>query len=191
MIKAETVRQEIIRLSENDDVRVVKLDLSDLQSVKEAAQDILDKERQLDIIVNNAGLYFAKGLTKDKFNIIFGANYVGHFLLNYLLLELIIRSDYARIVSVSSMMYSRAKNLDFTRKNESGEKYPFLNSYEISKLAMVLHMKYLAKLLKEYGVKTYAVHPGMVDTGIFQGMENHLNPCSVGVFQCVKRFKLS
>ncbi|CAD5124917.1 DgyrCDS13162 [Dimorphilus gyrociliatus] len=188
LANAETVKQELIKLSENDDIRVVKLDLSDLKSVRECAREILSTEDHLDIIVNNAGAAFGPSITKDKFHYIFGINYVGHFLLNYLLLELIVKSNYGRIVSVSSMMYSRAKTLDFTPRDQSDIRYPFLKTYETSKLAMILHMRHLSRLLREYRINTYSLHPGMVDTGIFQGMEDNHNALLVAIFECVKRF---
>lgn len=83
---------------------VVPLDLSSLKSVRNCARQLLEKEKRIDLLINNAGIMmcpYAK--TEDGFEIQFGTNHLGHFLLTLLLLPKIIESAPARIVTVSSM----------------------------------------------------------------------------------------
>lgn len=82
---------------------VVPLDLSSLKSVRNCAQQLLEKEKRIDILINNAGIMmcpFSK--TDDGLELQIGTNHLGHFLLTMLLLPKIIESTPARIVTVSS-----------------------------------------------------------------------------------------
>lgn len=126
-------------------------------------------------MVNNAGTGFAIGFTKDNYPLNFQVNYLGHFLLNYLLLELIIKTKNARIVSASDLFYLNVQSLDFKPKDENGIKYPELDTYYTSKLLLILHMSYLAKRLKKFGVNTYSAHPGIVNTDVLNKNDNRFN----------------
>lgn len=83
---------------------VVPLDLSSLNSVRKCAQQLLEKEKRIDLLINNAGIMMCPyGKTEDGFEMQLGTNHLGHFLLTLLLLPKIIENPPARIVTVSSM----------------------------------------------------------------------------------------
>lgn len=85
---------------------VVPLDLSSLKSVRNCARQLLEKEKRIDLLINNAGIMMCPhAKTEDGFEIQFGTNHLGHFLLTLLLLPKIIESAPARIVTVSSMAH--------------------------------------------------------------------------------------
>ena len=86
--------------------------------------------------------------TKQKFHSIFGVNYVGHWLLTYLLLDILKKSAPSRVVNVASTRHYYAKEMDLTEMGENGIKFPFLSAYKHSKLGNVLHAKELARRLK-------------------------------------------
>lgn len=82
------------------------LDLSSLESVKKCATNILKNESEINLLINNAGIFLSKEkFTKDGFESNFAVNYLGHFLFTLLLLPKIIESKPARIVNVSSISF--------------------------------------------------------------------------------------
>lgn len=120
-------------------------------------------EAQLHILVNNAGVGSCpKALTKDGFEMQFGTNHLGHFLLTNLLLDLLKNSAPSRIVVVSAMLH---KMTDIRKDDLMAEKsYSAFEAYCHSKLANILFAKELAKKLAGTGVTVNSCHPGVVQT---------------------------
>jgi NAD(P)-dependent dehydrogenase (short-subunit alcohol dehydrogenase family) len=69
------------------------LDLASLRSVRACAEHLLATESRIDVLVNNAGVVSPKALTEDGFEMNFGTNHLGHFLLTQLLMPLITKSS--------------------------------------------------------------------------------------------------
>lgn len=87
------ITAEEIRATTSNPVEVYKLDLASLRSVRECAEKVQEKEEKIDILVNNAGIMSCpKWQTEDGFDMQFGTNHLGHFLLTELLLPLIKKS---------------------------------------------------------------------------------------------------
>ncbi|XP_047013031.1 retinol dehydrogenase 12, like isoform X3 [Ictalurus punctatus] len=106
MEKADEATKEIAEVSGNQNVVCKKLDLADSNSIREFAQNINSEEKQLNILINNAGVMACPyGKTADGFEMQIGVNHMGHFLLTFLLIDLLKRSAPARIVTVSSMAH--------------------------------------------------------------------------------------
>ncbi|XP_036367307.1 retinol dehydrogenase 12-like isoform X1 [Octopus sinensis] len=171
LVKAENAAKEIKKMTGNESVATVHLDLADLESVKKMSQQILKNETRLDILINNAGIGVkVKECTKQNFDLYFGVNYLGHFLLTYLLLDLLKKSAPSRIINVSSHAHIFVKRLPSLERGDlSGKvKYPQLSGYATSKLANILHAQILAKKLKGTGVTANSLHPGMVKTEILK-----------------------
>ena len=91
---------------------------------------------------------FCPGVSKQGFSKLFAVNYLSHFHLTRLLLDLLMKSPSARVVNVSSAMYAFQRKLNFAVTNERGHKYPHLKDYKCSKLAAVLHALHMADILK-------------------------------------------
>ncbi len=144
------------------DAEFVPLDLADLDSVRAAADIVLQKDEPLHVLINNAGLAGLRGQTKQGFELIFGTNHLGHFLLTELLLPRLRKSAPARIVNVSSGSHYQAKGIDFGALKERTKTVTSMAEYEVSKLANVLFTKELARGRAGAGVTSYALHPGMV-----------------------------
>lgn len=106
-LKAEKAVQKIIKKSGNQQVDYQLIDLSDLDSVKDFAKNIHSKIDKLDILINNAGVMGCPDSwkTKQGFDMQFGVNYLGHFLLTHLLLDLIKKTPNSRVVNVSSCVH--------------------------------------------------------------------------------------
>lgn len=139
------------------------LDLASLDSVREAARRFADSGRSIEVLVNNAGIGARRGVSADGFEIHFAVNHLGHFLLTHHL-QPSLRSG-SRIVTVTSSVHFRAKGIDFERLRQRSRSFYGLEEYAVSKLANVLFTREMARRLPDR--RTYAVHPGLTDTGIF------------------------
>lgn len=142
-----------IRSQVKDATLVLKrLDLSSLASVRAFADEMLHEEMRLDVLINNAGLYMdpPTAKTQDGFEIHFGVNHLGHFLLTNLLLDLLEKSSPSRIVVVSSGLAKRA-HIDFdniyAEKGHPGRQDHMTGPYAQSKLANMLFAHELSKRL--------------------------------------------
>lgn len=109
--KAMSTAEFIRNKTGNGNVFVELLDLASLESIRQFSKKINKQEERIDILVNNAGIMACpKWKTKDGFEMQFGTNHLGHFLLTNLLLEKIKQSGAARIVNVSSLAYESSHN---------------------------------------------------------------------------------
>ncbi|XP_031716847.1 retinol dehydrogenase 11-like isoform X1 [Anarrhichthys ocellatus] len=108
MDRGNKAAEEVKKRSGNDNVIVKKLDLASLQSVRQLAKDVLASEGRLDVLINNAGVMSCpKWQTEDGFEMQFGVNHLGHFLLTNCLLDLLKKSASSRIITVSSLAHQR------------------------------------------------------------------------------------
>jgi retinol dehydrogenase-12 len=153
---------EAIRLQGlSADVRVMRLDLASLRSVREFAAAFTKEYSRLDVLIENAGVSTgSRRVTADGFEMDLGVNHLGHFLLTELLLPTLKASAPSRIVVVSSSVHSRAR-IDFD--DLQGERsWSVMGSYGQSKLANMLFVRALSKRLDGSGVVVNAVHPGVI-----------------------------
>lgn len=150
------------------DLLPMELDLANLQSVRKFADQVKSSFPEIHLLINNAGVSYPKGvrkLTDDGFEIHFGVNHLGHFLLTLLLLDTLKRSKSPRIIIVSSMLHEKAK-LNVDDLNSERTTQPSL--YACSKLANMYFCRELARRLEDSDVKVYALCPGWVYTGLFR-----------------------
>ncbi|KAM6942700.1 retinol dehydrogenase 13-like [Xenentodon cancila] len=163
MTRARIAADEIRQKSGNGNVVVKKLDLASLQSVRDLARDVQENESRLDILINNAGIMMCpKWETEDGFEMQFGVNHLGHFLLTDCLLDLLKKSAPSRVVIVSSLAHERG-SIHFDDINLDQDYTPD-RGYRQSKLANVLFGKELAARLLGTGVTVYSLHPGVIRT---------------------------
>jgi NAD(P)-dependent dehydrogenase (short-subunit alcohol dehydrogenase family) len=141
---------------------MVALDLGDLDQVRQCAEGLLASDRPLHVLLNNAGLAGTRGLTKSGFELAFGTNHVGHFLLTMLLAPRLLATPSSRIVNVASKSHYQAKGIDFDAVRRTTSTITGLPEYEVSKLANVLFTKELARRIGPKGVRSYSLHPGVV-----------------------------
>ena len=141
------------------------LDLSSLASVRNFADLFKGKFERLDLLINNAGIMMTPfGLTKDGVEQQFGVNHLGHFLLTGLLLDVLEKTENARIVSLSSIAHQRGDIQLDTLNNE--DSYSRMGAYSQSKLACLMFAYELQRRLEKAGMKTISVaaHPGVSQT---------------------------
>ena len=165
--RGEAAVADVKKRSGNNNVVFVQLDLGSLDSVRTFAAKILKDEPHIDILINNAGVMMLpkRSLTTDGFEMQFGVNHLGHFLLTNLLLDRIKETPRARIVNLSSAAQGFIGKLDFDNLN-CERSYSVTGSYFASKLENVLFTRSLAKRLEGSGVTTNAVDPGTINTGL-------------------------
>jgi retinol dehydrogenase 12 len=155
-------------------VESIPLDLSSFESVRQCASVFQARNYPLHILINNAGGSVPgrhASFTVDGFEMTFGTNHLGHFLLTNLLLEDLKRSAPARVITVSSELhnpaYASGPAPDFDYDNLKGEKYynPQV-FYRNSKLANMWFAYELQRRLTGTGVTSNAVCPGFVPEAI-------------------------
>ena len=152
------------------------LDLGDLDSVRRCARMFLARDLPLHLLVNNGGLAGSRGMTKSGFEIAFGTNHIGHFLLTQLLLDALKRSGPARIVTVASRAHYRAPGIDWQALRETTKTRAGLPEYSVSKLANVLFSAELARRLVGTGLTTYSLHPGVVASDVWRTVPWPIRP---------------
>lgn len=163
--RAEAAKQSVLDSHPNAQLTLLPLDLADLESVCQCAKQFGEQFSKLDVLINNAGVVpYSKQLTKQGFEMQFGVNHLGHFLLTKKLLPYLKAAQSARVVNLTSMIH-RVGNIDFD--SFKGDKwYMALKEYGQSKLANVLFTKSFAEKYKEEGITAYCLHPGAVATNI-------------------------
>jgi retinol dehydrogenase-12 len=166
--KTSPVLDALKALSPKTETLFVPAELTDLESVTRAADQILALAHPIDALIDNAGIAGVQGITKDGFEIAFGTNHLAHFLLTEKLLPLISRSPSGRIVLVSSNGHYRAPAIDWEALKRSTRSMTGLPEYFVSKLCNVLYGKELARRLASTSVTTYSLHPGGVASDIWQ-----------------------
>jgi NAD(P)-dependent dehydrogenase (short-subunit alcohol dehydrogenase family) len=144
------------------------LDLGDLASVRRCAEHFLALGEPLHVLLNNAGVAGCRGTTVSGFELAFGVNHLGHFLLTELLLERLKLSAPSRVVNVASKAHYGAKQLDWSALERPTRSLTGYREYEVSKLCNVLHAKELALRLEGTGVTTYALHPGLIASDVWR-----------------------
>ena len=166
--KTRPVIDEIVAQTGNTAVEFLSLDLGDLASVRACADEFLRTGEPLHGLINNAGLAGQRGMTASGFELAFGTNYVGPFLLTGLLLDRLRESAPARIVNVSSIGHYRAAGIDYEAVRQPTKSRTGMPEYSVSKLGNVLHAQELARRLEGDRVTTYSLHPGAVATDVWR-----------------------
>ncbi len=166
--KGADVVREIIAATGNSKVQCLAMELGDLESVRACAESFLAKDLPLHLLINNAGIALTPGITPSGFELAFGTNHIGPFLFTNLLLERIVQSAPARIVTVASVGHYKAKGIDFEAVCRKSDSSYSSNEYYVSKLANVLFSAELARRLEGTNVTTYALHPGVVASNVWR-----------------------
>jgi NAD(P)-dependent dehydrogenase (short-subunit alcohol dehydrogenase family) len=152
-------------------VSVVRLDLASLESVRAAADQILDACQRVDLLINNAGLMWpGYGRTADGFELQFGTNHLGHFALTGLLLEAMLPVPGSRVVTVSSTGH-RTGRINFADL-QSQRHYGRMAAYAQSKLANLMFTYELQRRLSAAGAPAAALaaHPGVAFTELTRSL---------------------
>lgn len=152
-----------IKVATGVNIGSLELDLSELNSVDSFVEYYFNTNKQLDILINNAGTISGKRrLTNDGFELTFASNYLGSFYLTKRLLPLISENSGNRIINLSSELYRNVKGgLDLNNLQLS-HGYSPSKAYANSKLAVML---FTFELVRRYAnIESFAIHPGVIRT---------------------------
>ena len=165
--KGNAAVQRITQADTQAKATLIQLDLSNLASIRRFSDEFTSRYQRLDMLINNAGIMqvpFAK--TVDGFESQFATNHVGHFALTGLLLNHILSTPQARVISVSSWGHHFGK-IDFDNLNAE-KTYDAGGAYAHSKLANLLFIYELQRRFESAGVDAIAAaaHPGWSFTNL-------------------------
>jgi NAD(P)-dependent dehydrogenase (short-subunit alcohol dehydrogenase family) len=166
--RTEAAAADVAARGGSKDVSSLLCDFSSQAEIRRLAGEVMARLPSLHVLVNNAGaVNKARRLTVDGIEATFAVNHLGYFLLTNLLLDLLVKSAPARVVTVASIGHRRG-TLDFDDLGfERG--YGIMKAYARSKLANVLFAAELARRLDGRGVASNSLHPGSVATNIWSG----------------------
>jgi len=170
--KGNDAADRIRAASPNAVITVQELDLTSLDSVRMAADQLRADYPRIDLLINNAGvMYTDKAATKDGFELQFGTNHLGHFALTGQLLDNMLPVEGSRVVTVSSVGHRIRAKIHFDDLNLD-RNYNRVVAYGQSKLANLLFTYELARRLEAKGTPTVALaaHPGAADTELLRNM---------------------
>jgi NAD(P)-dependent dehydrogenase (short-subunit alcohol dehydrogenase family) len=160
--RAEAARTEVITETGNDRISVLPLDLAKQRSVRDAADRFRSEHHKLDVLVNNAGAWWAdRRLSPDGVELVWATNVVGPQLLTQLLLPSLRASGAGRIVNVSSIY---AGGLDLDDTEYARRPYSGIQAYQASKQAGRMLTWTLADQLRGEPISVNALSPGFMKT---------------------------
>ncbi len=166
--KLTATLQDVERRSAGADVHPLVLDLANLASVRQAA-DEARRFGPVHLLVNNAGVMATPyRRTVDGFELQLGTNHLGHFALTGLLLPQLVASGDARVVTVASQMHRMARRAPLGDPRLPHGRYNRWRAYSESKLANLLFTFELERRAREHDLplKALAVHPGKAATSL-------------------------
>jgi len=160
--RGEAARERVARATGSDRLEVVVADLFVQAQVRRLAEEIVASHPRLDVLVNNAGMVFSERQeTADGIERTWALNHLAPFLLTNLLMDLLVASAPARVVTVASNAHTRA-TLDIDDPEYARRPYRSFGAYGQSKLANILFTLELARRLEGRGVTANCLHPGFV-----------------------------
>lgn len=175
--KVDPVLDEIRKIDPKVSAQFVSCELSDQDSVRQAAEAILKDATisKIDVVINNAGVMAIMDYTLDKHGneLTLSSNHIGHFLLTNLLMPKILAAGKgARIVNLSSYGHRTGVFRFHDPNYDGGKAYNPWTAYGQSKTANILFSVELARRLKDHGIHSFSVHPGVIMT---TGLANHID----------------
>ncbi|MGI9345947.1 MAG: SDR family NAD(P)-dependent oxidoreductase [Gammaproteobacteria bacterium] len=168
--KGEAAASEIRASTGNQAVEAEELELGSLDNIQAFSQRVLARHSAIDLVINNAGIMAcAEGQTADGFEMQFGTNHLGHFLMTCLLMPAVLNAPAPRIVSLSSRGHQMSPVV-FEDLFFADREYDKWLAYGQSKTANILFAVELQKRLGQKGVNAYSVHPGVIMTKLGRHM---------------------
>lgn len=169
--RGEAARERILgAVAAAPTLEVRQLELGSLANVRAFAARFLDDHDRLDLLINNAGVMATpQGTTSDGFELQFGSNHLGHFLLTTLLAPALIAGAPSRVISLSSRGHAFS-DVDLDDPNFERTTYEPFVSYGRSKTANALFAVGFDKRFAAQGVHAYSVHPGGIHTELGRNM---------------------
>ncbi|ESO83498.1 hypothetical protein LOTGIDRAFT_197173 [Lottia gigantea] len=160
---------DIKKRSRNENVKLMKLNLASFVSIRDFVEEFKKNESNLDILVNNAGVMMMPFMeSEENFEMQFGVNYLGTFLLTELLLDVLKKTKGSRIINTIASAVNLGDinydDINLTKDYSPGK------GFAQSKYALAVYSLHLADRLKDFGVNVYLVNPGVVNSNAHRYM---------------------
>ena len=169
--KGKEAARRIEQANPGASVAVQELDLTSLDSVRAAADELKSRYDSIDLLINNAGVMFTpKETTKDGFELQFGTNHLGHFAFTNLLLDRVLAAPGSRVVTVSSLNHRTARHGIRFDDLQSENSYSRVGAYGEAKLANLLFTYELQRRLQGTNTIAVAAHPGGSNTELMRNL---------------------
>ena len=168
--KTKAVLDEIVRDTKNDRTAMVIADLLSFEDVKRMADEVMQKYDHLDVLINNAGNQFGgtREVTKDGYEKTMMVNTFSPFLLTFLLLGHLNKSNEGRVVTVTSASHNQGGK-PYMDDIELEKHYSYMKVYGVSKLYIIWIMRHFVRYCKKNGINNVTfncVHPGSAKTNL-------------------------
>lgn len=163
--KGIIAQNDIATKTNSDSLELLVTDLASQNAVRQAVHKFKSRHSRIDVIVNNAAVLLEhRQETEDGVEKTYAVNYLSHFLLTNLLLDLLEKSAPSRVINVTSSLHANV-TLDLDDL-QSTQNYEELNAYGRSKLANVMFTYELARRIIDTGITSNCVYPGLVSTNL-------------------------
>ena len=163
--KGNNAKDEIMKITRNENIQVFKLDTSSLESVRDFVKTIENKNIKIYGLINNAGISgMNNGVSVDNLDLVMATNYIGHFLLTNLLLPYM--EETGKIFNITSDMHNPPRGLTWIDPEEQFKPLMNKQSYSYSKLDSIYFTYELNEILrnKNSNILVNAFNPGMMET---------------------------
>jgi NAD(P)-dependent dehydrogenase (short-subunit alcohol dehydrogenase family) len=173
--KGKDAADRITAATPGASVALQELDLTLLESIRTAADELRSKHEAIDLLINNAGVMMTpKSTTKDGFELQFGTNHLGHFALTGLLLDRVLAVPGSRVVTVSSTGHRFARGIRFDDLQWERD-YNRVGAYGQAKLANLMFTYELQRRLIGTNTIAAAAHPGGSNTELARNLPRLVN----------------
>ncbi|HEV2702768.1 MAG TPA: SDR family oxidoreductase [Steroidobacteraceae bacterium] len=170
-LKGQQAVAELKARSGNPAIEFLQADFGSLADVRRLAASVSERAPRLDVLINNAGGFFARrSLSQDGFELTWAVNHLAPFLLTHLLMDRLKGASQARIVTTASSTHQRAR-IRFDDLQTSRQ-YTAMGAYSQSKLANILFTRALSRRLQGTGITATCLHPGLVRTAIGRNIDS-------------------
>lgn len=164
--KAIETRNRLKQQTSNENISYIIADYELFSDIEKMIKKLKSNYNKIDILINNAGVYENNRIiTKNGFEKTFQVNYLSHFYLTNMLMDLLMKSEKPKIINVASMAHNRAIDFD----NLQGERsFTGNDAYGRSKLCNILFTFKLDREYKKSKLITNCLHPGVINTKLLQ-----------------------
>ena len=168
--KGQAACEQLRKETGSDRVDFGVLELGSLKSVRQFAQSFNENHPKLNVLINNAGVMACPhGQTEDGFEMQFGSNHLGHFLLSELLVPVLKKGAPSRVISLSSRGHVFG-DIDYDDINFENRPYHKWVSYGQAKTANALFATGFNLAHSQEGIEAFSVHPGSIMTDLARHM---------------------
>ncbi|MCK4552142.1 MAG: SDR family NAD(P)-dependent oxidoreductase [Tenericutes bacterium] len=166
-IKAEKLKEELLKINPNGHVDLLQVNLSSFSLIKSFCDKVLSDYEYIDVLINNAGVFMReKAFTQEGFEMTMGVNYLGTYYLTELLIDRLLEGKNSKIIMVSSIGCYwgslKVKPNIFVRRTNG------FKDYFNSKLANLIYAKELLEKHRNSNLIIKAADPGVAYSKIWK-----------------------